>query len=239
MQGNKLTNGYQQKVMSKNPLIKVNNHHLSQTQQMYQLKQMEKLNEYNDVDKNKIKELVIQPKKLDTMSKPDLDKRWKDQEKTYKTTLEQYWEKKTNTPYKGILKQENYNFKIEKGNDLVVHRVTVKDKNKEEVETRYDKITNEIKKHDGELKVIYATSKENEHKKKFDYVHVYKYRVQHTGGDDEKKGHDSIKQDRLKYYKDQQKKEEAGKQKMDTILDKLVGEGIFNESDFEELGTKK
>jgi len=206
---------------------------------MQQMKQMDKLNEIDlTMDKEKIKESIIRPIKLEK-SKQDrieLEKKWKETEtnyhdktgKDYGPEIKQYWSKRTNQPYKNILKNEDYSKKISSDKDLIVHRVTNKDK--EGVEEGFTEFKGKLETHDNELKVIYSTSKKNEHKKKFEYNHVYKYRVQHEGKD-----HEDLKEDRIKYYKDQQKKEEVGKKKLDVLLETLVSDGIFDKDELSGL----
>ena len=207
------------------------------------MKQIEKLNEVElKMDKDKIRESVIKPIKIEKnkQDKIELEKKWKESENNYhdKTgkdfgpEVRKYWEKRTNQPYKNIMKNEDYTKKISSDKDLIVHRVTNKDK--EGVEEACIDLQQKLEKHDDELKVIYSTSKKNEHKKKFEYNHVYKYRVQHDAKD-----HDDLKDDRIKYYKAQQKKEESGKKKLDVLLDTLVSDGIFDKSELSGLSLDK
>lgn len=218
---------------------------MQQIQQMQRMKQMEKLNEIDvSMDKEKIKESLIKPIKIEKskQEKAELEKKWKETENNYYdnsgkgkdfgTEVKQYWAKRTNQPYKNIMKNEDYTKKISSDKDLIVHRVTNKDK--EGVEEGFLDLQDKLEKHNDELKVIYSVSKKNEHKKKFEYNHVYKYRVQHEGKD-----HDEMKDDRIKYYKAQQKKEEAGKKKLDILLDTLVSDGIFDKDDLSGISLDK
>jgi hypothetical protein len=198
--------------------------------QLQKIKQLEQLDESN-VDKGLLKQSIINPIKV-TKTREDrikVERDLKEVEKnyrgsssnTYGSEIQNYWKKRTNAPYKNIMKDQDYtrNFKSEK--DLVVHRVTTKDK--EGVEEAYTDMKSKKELHNNELKVIYSTSKQNEHKKKFEYNHVYKYRMQY-----DPKNHDDLKEDKIKYYKEQQKKEEVGKQKRDDILESLANDGIMN-----------
>lgn len=143
--------------------------------------------------------------------------------------MEEYWKKKTNVPYKGILKNENYNLKVKDEKDLVVHRVTQKDKDVKEVESKYNEFNDKIKSHDGELNIIYSTSKKGEHKKKFEYTHTYQYRkpeLNNSDEDNKEQDHTKLKQDRYNYYKEQQKQQEKNK-KYDAVLDRFAND-IFS-----------
>ena len=136
---------------------------------------------------------------------------------------------RTNQPYKNIIKNEDVtkkNFKSK--DDLIVHKVTIKDK--EGVDDSYNKFKQNLETHNDELQTIYSTDKRNEHKKKFEYNHVYKYRIQY-----DPKDHDKLKQDRIKYYKDRQKKEEEGKRTVDNILETLINDGIFDKSELSSV----
>ena len=216
---------------------------MQKIKELQQIKQIEKMNEMETtMDKEKIKESVIRPIKIERTKKDrqELESKWKDVEEKYtdKTgkdfgpEIKKYWKNRTNEPYKNILKNENYSKNFKSKDDLIVHRVTVKDR--EGVVEDFDKMDTNREKHNNELKVIYSTDHKNEHKKKFEYNHVYKYRVQF-----DPKDHDKLKHDKIKYYKAQQKKEEDGKQKMDSILETLVTDGIFNEDELNSINLSK
>lgn len=216
---------------------------MQKIKELQQIKQIEKMNEMETtMDKEKIKESVIKPIKIERTKKDrqELEGKWKDAEEKYidksgkdfGPEIKKYWKTRTNEPYKNILKNENYSKNFKSKDDLIVHRVTVKDR--EGVVDDYDKMDSNREKHNNELKVIYSTDHKNEHKKKFEYNHVYKYRVQF-----DPKDHDKLKHDKIKYYKAQQKKEEEGKQQRDSILETLVTDGIFNEDELNSLNLSK
>ena len=215
---------------------------MQKLKELQQIKHIEKMNEIETtMDKEKIKESVIKPIRIERTrkDKQELENKWKDVEKNYTDKsgkdfgpeIKQYWKMRTNEPYKNILKKEDYSKKIATKDDLIVHRVT--DKDKEGVQEDFSKMDNNREKHNNELKVIYSTNHKNEHKKKFEYNHVYKYRIQYDPGD-----HDKLKQDKIKYYKQQQKKEEDGKQKIDSILD-LISDGIFDKDELSSINITK
>lgn len=252
MQHNKLVNNYQQQqqpkvqnnLLQRNQLFMNNANtnssqmlHAQQLQQMHQVKLSQ-----NVVDKDKIKEILIKPIKLEKGNKLLFEKNFKEKEGEYKPKLEEYWKKKTNVPYKGILKNENYNLKIKDEKDLVVHRITNKDKDAKEIDTKYQEINEKIKSHNGELNIIYSTSKKGEHKKKFEYTHTYQYRKPELNNSDEAEGedHQKIKQDRYNYYKEQQKAQEKNKNKFDAVWEKLVTEGVFDQDELSgfDIGNK-
>ena len=244
---NKLINNYQQSqpkvqnnLLQRNQLFMNNMNttsaqtlHAQQMQQMYQVKQTQHI-----VDKDKIKEILIKPIKLDKGNKLMFDKSLKEKEEQYKPKLEEYWKKKTNVPYKGILKNQPQNMKITTEKDLVVHKVTLEDKNAEEIDNKYQEINEKIQSHNGELKKIYSTSKKGEHKKNFEYTHIYQYRKPELNDEDDKEqDHEKLKQDRFTYYKEQQKQQEKNKNKFDELLEKLVSDGTFSPDELSGFDT--
>jgi hypothetical protein len=209
-----------------------------------QMKHLEKLNEMEvTMDKEKIKESIIKPIKVerDKKSKQELEIKWKAAESNYRdksgkdygSEIKNYWEKRTNRPYKNILKNEDYTKQYKTSDDLIIHKITQTDKNKEKVDGDLKEFQNKIETHDNELKSIYSTSNINEHKKKFEYRHVYKYRIQY-----DPKDHNDIKQDNIKYYKELQKKEEEGKQQFNS-LQKLIDDGIFDKDELSDFKVTK
>ena len=210
---------------------------MQKIKEMQQIKQLEKLNELSLLKSaDKIKESVIRPEKLNDKNVRELETKWKDIEsryinkktKDYGPEIKKYWENRTNEPYKNILKNENYSRSFKTKDDLIVHCVTQKDK--EGVDKEYNEMDKNREKHNNELKMIYSTDQENEHKRKFEYNHVYKYRVKY-----DTKDHTQLKQDKIKYYKERQQKEEEGKNKIDSIMETLVNDGIFNQDELQSI----
>lgn len=249
MEHNKLLNSYQtirqkQHVGTSNKLLENNdifngNNNIS-TQQMQTMRQMRKDNGIDVfMDKDKIRETIIKPEKM-VKSKIDrklLQEKVKNMEETYIDSekknfgplIHQYWKNRTNETYKGIITNDGNNKIYKEETDLIVHKVSSKDK--EGVDKEYEVINMGREKHNDELKVIYSLDQETEHKKKFEYNHVYKYRTQY-----DPKDHDKLKNDKIKYYKERQKKEEEGKKNIDSVIDILIGDGIFNQNELESMG---
>lgn len=261
---NRLLNEYNQynyhsgqfsnKLLQQNPnfINQQNNQQMQHIQQMQmqkmreqqQIRQIEKINELESTMgkdyKEKIKEAVIQPVKIDkSATKKELETKWKQAEQNYFTTtkdnkkqygpeIQKYWQSRTNESYKTIIKDKIPPKQIKDDKDLIVHKVTKKDK--EGVDNDFQKMNVVRKKHNSELDVVYAKDKETEHKKKFDYTHVYKYRIQY-----DPKSHGELKQDKVKYYKEQQKQEEEKKQLKDSILECLVNDSIFSPDELKDF----
>lgn len=230
---------------------------MQRQKELQKIKHIEKLNELeNKVDKNKIRESVIKPVKLERKNnvndivdhikkdwgisisnKNNNGNRYKNISNQFKSKSDSqkknFWNKRTNQPYKNIITDKKYinpfiNKKKIKENELIVHKVSKLDK--EGVDNEFEDLQNNIEKHDKELKVIYSTTKEAEHKKKFNYNHKYKYRVSYTPSN-----HNKLKKDKIEFYKKEQKKAEQGKDKVDTIIASLVDDGILEENEIEEL----
>ncbi|ARF11353.1 hypothetical protein Klosneuvirus_1_210 [Klosneuvirus KNV1] len=212
--------------------------------EIQQIKQIEKINEIETtLDKEKIKESVIRPIHIerDKNNKQKLERDWKEAEtkyldknkKEFGSEIKDYWKKRTNEPYKNILKNENYKKDYKDPKELIVHRISKEDKDERKAEENFKSYETTREKHNDELKVIYSTSNKNEHKKDFEYKHVYKYRIPHDSKD-----HDKLKQDKIKFYKEQQKKEEAGKEQLNS-LQKLIDDGIFDKDELSEFSITK
>jgi len=197
------------------------------------------MNLNHNIDNAKIRESVIKPIKIERNpnNKQELDKKLLAMEAGYYTAkgddygpaIKECWKERNNAPYKIIIKNPEYlNKKYANINDLVVHKVTEKDKDKEQIDKSYGELSTTMEKHNNELKTIYSLNNETEHKKKFEYNHVYKYRMTSNG---DSKGHSELKDDKIKYYKDLQKKEETGRKANDDILESLLSNGIFDSND--------
>ncbi len=216
---NKLIRSFKQFNTSNNQLLQSN--HKSKNSQ--NIKQIERTNEVEQVaNRDKIKESVIKPIKIVNDNK-DINSKMDDIEKTYMPALKTYWAGRTNQPYKGIIKDDkNSSKEFKTRDDLIVHRVTNADKNG--VDNDLEEFKGSIEKHNDELKIIYSTTKRAEHKKKFEYTHKYKYRINNSS-----ETHDEMKKDRISYYKHEQEKQEENKEKIDNIIENLVNQGVLDE----------
>jgi len=209
---------------------------------------MEKLNELEKMDEKDLKEQIIKPEKIKKKKedKEELEAGYSVLEGVYKTEdsfkkgASKYWKERTNQPYKNIIKDEKYykqflteskRKKLDNRDELIVHKVTDVDKDIDRLEKEYDDKDKEIVEHDGELKVIYATSKEAEHKQKFDYNHVYKFRIKYDPSD-----HSNLKKSKIDLYKKEQKKIEKDKKNMIDIIDSLINDDLLSPDQLKKLG---
>jgi hypothetical protein len=231
------------KIIQNNMLLQNNPSAVSQQniqklkEQQY-LKQLEKINELDvKYNKEKIRESVIKPINTKVDNK-DVVIQLKRIEGEYTVdNKKKLWKERTNQPYKNILKNENYNKKFEKKEDLIVHKITQDEKDAEKIEKNYKQLESTIEKHNDELKIIYHLSKEAEHKQKFAYTHKYKYQDTEQNNDNEH-DHNSIKKNRIDYFKRQQQKEEENKQQKDNILETIINEGIFSVDELKNVNNK-
>jgi len=206
---------------------------MEQQKKIQQIKQMERLNKMLEgMDNKKLRELVIQPEIVKKKTN-DIIPKWKKEKSERIPTRNKYWKNRTNIPYKCIIKDKkhtdkfiNIKRKIKK-EDLIVHRVTLADKNKKIVERDLKKLENSLEKHNKELKVIYSASKEASHIEKFKYNHVSKHRIKYNPSE-----HSKLKKDKIERYKREQKKLEAGKNKIDQVFNFLVNDGFINKNKF-------
>ena len=223
-----------------NPLMTNSNYYINEAQRLSEVQQINRLERINEsnIDKKKLREAIIQPKKINRtktdklefekdLKKAELDYRSKDG-KDYGLEIKKYWNERNNAPYKIIIKDKRYiNKDFKKKSDLIVHKVTNKDK--EGVDEDHIKMEGKRIGHNNELKIIYSTSKETEHKQKFEYNHIFKYRMESKG-----KNHSDLKNDKMKYYKKMQEEEEKGKKDKDAIISSIMNDSIFNEDELNE-----
>lgn len=222
--------------------------HMNRLKYLQHIKTMEKLNELEKMDEKDLKDQIIKPEKIQKKKedKEELEAGFTVLEGVYKTEdsfkkgASKYWKERTNQPYKNIIKDEKYykqfltedkRKKLDNRDELIVHKVTDVDKDKDRLEKEYVEKDKEIVEHDGELKVIYATSKEAEHKQKFDYNHVYKFRVKYDPSD-----HSNLKKSKIDLYKKEQKKIEKDKKNMIDIIDSLINDDLLSPDQLKKLG---
>lgn len=200
---------------------------------------MRKMKKFNNIDQmynqNDFKNLILKPQKIE---KPNLnlDSLINSKEQTNSTDLKESIKKRTNEPYKGIIKNFDYSKIREKHEeDLIVHKVNDEDKNMEVFDTNMNVFHNKIEKQNKDIKDTYSIDKKTEHKKEFDYQHKYKYRTKIDSGDND------LRVDRIEFYKKEQSKIEDNKKKIDDILLNLIDSGILSENlesiDYDKVDT--
>jgi hypothetical protein len=214
--------------------IRINNlyQQINRLKGLQQIKQLEKYNELDKfVDKDRVKESVITSIKIVKPSVNEINNGLALVTKEFNSTLQQYWNGRTNQPYKNILKNENYEkipLRNAKKEDLIVHKVT--DADKIGLLDEFNELIKMLEKHNNELTVIYSTSKELEHKKKFAYHNTNKFNEKYDPADFKK-----MKKDKVKFYQKEQKKLEADKKRVDDLIEAAMLSGSLSKEDVEEL----
>ena len=196
---------------------------MSYSREEYNLRKIQKFNKIDQsYDTDSLKQMIIKPEKIE---KPNIniENLVKNRETDGKKELDECIKKRTNLPYKGIIKNFNYNRKFDKSEDLIVHKVTAEDKLhfNEEIENYNDK----IKKQNKEIGDTYSKDKEDQNKKNFEYQHKYKYRGKIDNDSDV-----DLRTDRIEFYKKEQQKMEDSKKKIDDILVNLIDSGVLSEN---------
>ena len=132
--------------------------------------------------------------------------------------------KRTNHPYKRIIKEFDYDKKITNEKDLIVFRPDDEDRNVENFMKRQVEYKNEVKKQNEDLEKVYTKDAKDEHCKKFEYTQKYKYVVE--SNDDEETQGDNLRKDRIEHY---EKQAEKNYNNNVSIIDDLLKDGIINE----------
>lgn len=210
---------------------------MQKVKQMQQLKQIEKRNEIDQkYDLKKIKDLVITSEKIQKKNNVEIEKKLKEKQRDFLTERTKLWKARTNVPYKNILKSakilkdDDYKKKFKDNKELIIHKVTDADKNVIALDNEFCKYKGNIETHNSELKSEYSLSKEAEHLKEFEYHHKYQFKLKFTPSD-----HNDLKIDNIEYYKNEQKKMEDGKQKLDDLIDSLVSHGLLPDEEIKKL----
>jgi len=246
---NNLVNGYQQftntnvpfnanSMLMNNPTFfgSIRDANFYNRVNMAKMEQLRKVNSVKDLNlsEGKLAEYVICPIKIEKMDKSELDNLYSDRTSIYikknqsgadiiPQMLMEWYQNRKNTPYKNILKNENYTREFNNINDLIVHRVTQLDKDKIRLEQEYEVLSRLLEKHDGELKIIYSSSEETKYKEQFNYINYYKNRIKY-----DPKNYNDLK----KFYKKEQKKINKENERIDQMVEMLI---VSDEITKEEL----
>ena len=208
-------------MLNNNPIYATNIHDQNFYQQMMLQRedQMRKIRNISDLNmsREQITEYVIAPIKIERGDKGEIERYTTEEESmmTKKFIEDNWWSKRTNEPYKNILKDEDWRKDFKKEDDLIVHKVT--DLDKIGLMDDYKTLVDLIEVHDGELKVIFSSSKETEHKKAFKFVQKYKYRMKY-----DPKDYNDLKD----YYKKEQKKFDREQKHIDNVISRLMDDEI-------------
>jgi hypothetical protein len=189
---------------------------------------LKKIQKFNNIDQkfniDQLKDVIIKTEKI---QKPNINinNLVKSKEEENKFIMNEAITKRTNQPYKGIIKNFDYSKIREKHEeDLIVHKITNADKDKNIFDSKLSNYNTTIKTQNTEIKQIYSGDKYSVNKKDFDYQHKYKYRSKIDNNDEP-----DLRVDRIDYYKKEQYKNEENKKKIDDILLNLIDSGILSD----------
>ena len=212
----------------KNPDFK-NRLNTSKIEQIKKIKNVKDLNMTNE----QITNYVIAPIKIEKMNKQELNTNYESKKSTYSANdkvipkqLKELWEGRQNTPYKNILKQENYKKDFKTKDDLLVHKYTQLDRDKIKLENEYDALVSLLEYHNSELLTIYSASEQTKHKENFDYVLKYKNLIEY-----DPKNYSDLK----KFYKKTQKKINKENKRIDEMIELLISGDDLTKDEIEQI----
>ena len=188
-----------------------------------------KITSLNNIDQqnesNNLINKIIKPVKEEKVSEQHLKKNIEIKKKELEDNEKEGLKTRKNFPYKGIIKNFDYNKVIKNEKDLIVFRP--KDENKETFKEDIKTYKDEIKKQNIENKNVYSEDKKVEYNKKFEYVQKYKYKsnLSNTG---EVEG-DSLRSDRIEFYKKEQSKIDKNNSIINDIFVDLINKGVLTE----------
>lgn len=249
MQNNQLLNqwnnmqrqniGYQNNALLRNNMMmKTRMEQLNYIKQMQQLRQIQlreqMKNSMKEHTKNLLTPIKIKENNKDVAKKFNERKKHLKREKYRKQIIDQHTNQEIkidNTPYKQIMVDKKYggtdykkkHTKKSFNKDVVVHKVTKKDKDIKKFKEDLEQKEKKILKQDNTLKKIYSSEQEEEHKKKFEYRKTYVYRT----SDNNSSTHNELKDDKIDYYEKRQKEWEKNNIKVNNIINDLKNNGIL------------
>jgi hypothetical protein len=202
-----------------------------QNQRMEEFKNIHKLDDLK-ISKKQLQEFIICPipiEKLDKSRALSLyterfgEQDWKD--KKIPKLLQDWFNERSNLPYKHVLKDQDFNKFINKKqiklDDLLVYRWTESDKNTTLMKKKFKNFMKLLEKHGDEIKQIYSSSKKAEHYEKFEHVNKYKFRISY-----DPKDFNDLKE----CYKKKQKEFISKSKKLDDLIESLMdGEEVTDE----------
>src|SRR4029079_9094955 len=174
----------QNKLLNNTSYITCNNDKLKKVKDEYENKKMNLIEELkNKYDVEKLKDILLDIKLVNGDGK-ETERKYNMVTNQYDGERNNYWEKRTNEPYKNIIKEKKHYekfldkeklHKIEP-EELIVQKTSEVNKINED---QIEEYKNNVEGHNNEIKSIYSLSNELEHKKKFDYENILKYNVKY------------------------------------------------------------
>jgi hypothetical protein len=197
-----------------------------QTKNKYMHKKITSLNNIDKQNENdQFINKIIKPIKEEKVSEQYLKKSIEVKKKELEDNEKEGLKTRKNFPYKGIIKNFDYNKVIKNEKDLIVFRP--KDENKETFKEDIKIYKDEIKKQNIENKNVYSEDKKIDYNKKFEYVQKYKYKS-NLNNTSEVEG-DSLRSDRIEFYKKEQSKIDKNNSIINDIFVDLINKGVLTE----------
>jgi hypothetical protein len=188
-----------------------------------------KITSLNNIDKqnesNQLINKIIKPIKEEKVSEQHLKKNIEIKKKELEDNEKEGLKTRKNFPYKGIIKNFDYNKVIKNEKDLIVFRP--KDENKETFKEDVKSYKDEIKRQNIENKNVYSADKKVDYNKKFEYVQKYKYKS-NLNNTENIEG-DSLRNDRIEFYKKEQNKIDKNNSIINDIFVDLIKKGVLTE----------
>ena len=208
---------------------------MNKIKRLHELKSNEKLNdkemkEIMNIANESIIKPTVQTKMNDTEFKTTLNNL---NNQYTKQEINKMYSNRTNSPYKCVLrdvvKNIDYNKKIENIDDLVIYKISDVDKLIKLLEDDTQRLLDEIEHQNKDMSILYSNDKKLQHKKKFDYSHLELINSVYNPSE-----HSDMK-DNISMYKKQQQLLEINKKRGDDIINNLIESGIVTKEDLNEL----
>ena len=107
----------------------MNNNNNVRDREAYNMKKIKKFNSIDQIHNTEdLKNIILKPEKIEK-SNIDIKALANNRLQANLVELKQSEQKRVNNPYKGIIKDFNYDKKLKKTEDLIIHKVTQNDKN--------------------------------------------------------------------------------------------------------------
>ena len=240
---NKLLDQYNQRsdnaMFKNNPLLNNNEFYRNYygnpqfRQKIQEAKMSRNIKSVRDLDmtNEELTNCIICPVKINKSSTNEVSEAYDNLANQYSSdkasgVVKEWWKERKNVPYKNILKDQDYSKEFKSQKDLIVHRISKRDKDEIEFMREYTKLKGLIETHNKDLKVIYSASEKTKHKKEFEYANKFKYKIKYNPKD-----FSQLKD----FYAKEQNKITREKKKIDTLIDMLVEDEEISEKDLDFL----
>jgi len=217
-------------LLAQNPNNQINNKMFQQQLHMVKMQQIQRAEKVNNLklSDKEISNYVICPIKVEKISSNEFNNELSQKENEYideknNKKLKEFWDGRTNMPYKNILKNEDYSKDFKSKKDLIVHKVTNEDKLG--IIDKFKEHKKVIDEQDDQLKITYSKDEKLKHKKDFQYKNVYKYRLKHNPKD-----YNELKD----IYKKEQESVDKEEKKIDNLINTLLEGDLLSDIEKKE-----